>query len=268
MPALHLPPTRAILFATWPAADRAARTRAVAPAARYWLDAVAPAARRLARRRANALIDAGRFASWLAASGDAAPTEDAGLAARTTPKCLAAVAEAERSRELKLASIVAAVDNVIGVARPLAPYHDWQAAYAVLNGIRTDARAARAALPRAPGRALRARHRAHGGHVPRGGSRGRSGGWQDGLLVALLAAAALRIAKFAALWVGAYGQPLDHRSMWARTAAFGRPVLPHGFRHCAANAFALKHPEQPRDAAALLGHAGPRTTERHYVLSR
>ncbi len=55
----------------------------------------------------------------------------------------------------------------------------------------------------------------------------------------------------------------------ARTAAaFDRPALPHGFRHCAATAFALEHPGRPRDAAALLGHAGPRTTERHYVLSR
>ena len=65
-----------------------------------------------------------------------------------------------------------------------------------------------------------------------------------------------------ALWLGAHGQPLGHQGVRQRitdrtSQAFGKAVLPHSFHHCAATGFALEHPDRPRDAAALLGHAGP-----------
>jgi site-specific recombinase XerD len=95
----------------------------------------------------------------------------------------------------------------------------------------------------------------------------------DAVWPALLARGAKEAGDTGALWLGAYGQPLGHQGVRKRikrrtAAAFGRPVLPHGFRNCAATTFALEHPQRPRDAAALLGHAGLRTTERHCILSR
>lgn len=73
-----------------------------------------------------------------------------------------------------------------------------------------------------------------------------------------------------ALWVGRYGQPLANQGVRKRikavtSAAFGREILPHSFRHSVATSFALRNPHRPRDAAALLGHAGARTTEEHYI---
>jgi integrase len=79
--------------------------------------------------------------------------------------------------------------------------------------------------------------------------------------------------EHARLWVGVYGQPLEHQGVRARIQQvtadrLGRAVRPHSFRHSAATAFTVDHPDRPRQAAALLGHAGFRTTERHYVVSQ
>lgn len=76
-----------------------------------------------------------------------------------------------------------------------------------------------------------------------------------------------------ALWLGAFGQPLGRQGLRRRITvrthqAFGRPMLPHSFRHATATGLALDHPDRPRDAAALLGHASFQTTERHYILSQ
>ncbi|WP_198375340.1 tyrosine-type recombinase/integrase [Neoroseomonas rubea] len=76
-----------------------------------------------------------------------------------------------------------------------------------------------------------------------------------------------------ALWVGHYGQPLGQQGVRIHIhavtkAAFGEAVHPHSFRHCAATALALWHPDRPRETLALLGHASPRTTEKHYERSR
>ena len=165
-----------------------------------------PAGRRWsACRRATALADAGRFVAWLAAAG-AAPTEDAGLAALTTPERLAAFAEAERSRGLRLNSIATAVGNAIGVARSLDPGRDWRPCFAVLDRIQAHARRLRPAP----------RHLVHPaelyalgiglmeGALDAAGVVADPEAWQDGLVVALLAAAPLRIANFAALRLGAH----------------------------------------------------------------
>ncbi|MCU0974603.1 MAG: site-specific integrase [Burkholderiales bacterium] len=79
-------------------------------------------------------------------------------------------------------------------------------------------------------------------------------------------------ADHARLWVGACGQPLENQGVRARIhdvtkRRLGQLINPHAFRHSAATAFVADHPEKPRDAAALLGHAGYKTTERHYVRS-
>jgi len=75
------------------------------------------------------------------------------------------------------------------------------------------------------------------------------------------------------LWIGAYCQPLEHQGVRVRILDVtgrrrGKVICPHSFRHAAATAFFVDHPDRPREAAALLGHAGFRTTERHYVRSR
>ena len=75
-----------------------------------------------------------------------------------------------------------------------------------------------------------------------------------------------------ALWVGAFGQPLEHQAVRKRIKSItatrlGRTTLPHSFRHSVATTFALRNPDRPRDAASLLGHSGPRTTEQHYIRS-
>lgn len=51
----------------------------------------------------------------------------------------------------------------------------------------------------------------------------------------------------------------------ARTKAqFGLSLNPHGFRDCAATAIATYAPDQSRDIALVLGHAGMSTSEKHY----
>jgi integrase len=47
-------------------------------------------------------------------------------------------------------------------------------------------------------------------------------------------------------------------------AAFGRPIGPHLFRHALATSLANHHGSEIGLAAAILGHAGPATTEHYY----
>lgn len=221
------PYPRSAPFAAWPAADREAWARAVAPAACCWLDAVAPAAHWSARRRANALCDAGRFVAWLAASG-VARAEAAGLAARTTPERLAGFAGAERARGLRLNSIATAVGNVVGVARSLDPGRDWRPCFAVLDRIQAHARRLR------PG----PRHLVHGaelyalgiglmeGALDAAGAVADPEAWRDGLMVALLAAAPMRVANFAALRIG--GHVRRRAGAWAIELAAGETKTRRG----------------------------------------
>ena len=75
------------------------------------------------------------------------------------------------------------------------------------------------------------------------------------------------------LWVSAHGTAMSYAAVAlqikARTAAaFGASVNPHLFRDCAATAIATCAPEQARDVALVLGHAGLATSERHYNHAR
>lgn len=72
-----------------------------------------------------------------------------------------------------------------------------------------------------------------------------------------------------ALWISIDGSPLTREGMKCivekRTrAAFGTSLPPHFFRDCAATTLALDSPASVRLAAPLLGHADPRTTQKHY----
>lgn len=72
-----------------------------------------------------------------------------------------------------------------------------------------------------------------------------------------------------ALWISVDGSPIRPKALGEaitkRTqAAFGVAIPPHFFRDCAATTLALDAPDQVRLATPLLGHASPKTTERHY----
>jgi len=71
------------------------------------------------------------------------------------------------------------------------------------------------------------------------------------------------------LWAGLKGTPLTGQAIYgvvsARTrAAFGRPLGPHLFRHCAATTIAIFDPRRIGIARDLLGHASLATTNVHY----
>jgi len=75
------------------------------------------------------------------------------------------------------------------------------------------------------------------------------------------------------LWISAQGTPMTYCAISlqvkARTkAVFGQSLNPHGFRDCAATAIATHAPEQARDIALVLGHAGMAASERHYNQAR
>jgi site-specific recombinase XerD len=75
------------------------------------------------------------------------------------------------------------------------------------------------------------------------------------------------------LWVSARGGRLVAGQIYhlitKRTAAeFGNPINPHLFRDCAATTLARRDPEHINVAASVLGHAGLRTTEKHYNQAR
>lgn len=71
------------------------------------------------------------------------------------------------------------------------------------------------------------------------------------------------------LWIGCTGVPLTCSALYEliiRTTRtrFGTSINPHLFRDAAATSIAIEDPEHVRIAAALLGHATLRTTERYY----
>ncbi|MBS4010296.1 MAG: site-specific integrase [Roseovarius sp.] len=72
------------------------------------------------------------------------------------------------------------------------------------------------------------------------------------------------------LWITRYGQPMPGKTVHAGISnatkrAFGKPISPHLFRDCAATFVALNDPKHIGIAAPILGHADPRTTEKHYI---
>ncbi|HHY03521.1 MAG TPA: tyrosine-type recombinase/integrase [Paracoccus sp.] len=73
-----------------------------------------------------------------------------------------------------------------------------------------------------------------------------------------------------ALWVGRQGQPLLQAAVAARiravtAAQLGRAIPPHFFRDAAATTLARSSPDSARLIRPVLGHAGFRTAERHYI---
>ncbi len=75
------------------------------------------------------------------------------------------------------------------------------------------------------------------------------------------------------LWIGNSGWPIGDQVLRPIIAGLTRERLgvqinPHRFRHCAATTFALEKPEDALQSAALLGHASPQTTEKHYIVQQ
>lgn len=75
------------------------------------------------------------------------------------------------------------------------------------------------------------------------------------------------------LWIGDSGRPIGDQVLRRIIATLTRDHLgvrinPHTFRHCAATTFALERPHDALQSAALLGHASPETTERHYIIQQ
>jgi integrase len=75
------------------------------------------------------------------------------------------------------------------------------------------------------------------------------------------------------LWAGTKGTPLKGQAIYgivaARTrAAFGHPIGPHLFRHCAATTIAIVRPDRVGVARDLLEHASLTTTNEHYNKAR
>jgi integrase/recombinase XerD len=73
-----------------------------------------------------------------------------------------------------------------------------------------------------------------------------------------------------AFWVSTYRGPLSEQSIYTKICAateeeLGVRLSPHLFRDALATGIATDDPEHIRMASRLLGHADPRTTERHYT---
>jgi integrase/recombinase XerD len=73
-----------------------------------------------------------------------------------------------------------------------------------------------------------------------------------------------------AFWVSTYRGPLSEQSIYTKVCAateeeLGVRLNPHLFRDALATGIATDDPEHIRMASRLLGHADPRTTERHYI---
>jgi site-specific recombinase XerD len=76
-----------------------------------------------------------------------------------------------------------------------------------------------------------------------------------------------------ALWVSRSGGAMAQSSIRARiyactAAAFGTALPPHLFRDAAATSVALEMPAHVESTRVILGHADPRTVERHYNQAR
>jgi integrase/recombinase XerD len=73
-----------------------------------------------------------------------------------------------------------------------------------------------------------------------------------------------------AFWVSTYRAALSEQSIYTKVCAateeeLGVRLSPHLFRDALASGIATDDPEHIRMASRLLGHADPRTTERHYI---
>ena len=73
-----------------------------------------------------------------------------------------------------------------------------------------------------------------------------------------------------AFWVSTYRAALSEQSIYTKVCAateeeLGVRLSPHLFRDALATGIATDDPEHIRMASRLLGHADPRTTERHYI---
>jgi integrase len=73
-----------------------------------------------------------------------------------------------------------------------------------------------------------------------------------------------------AFWISTYRGPLSEQSIYTKVCAateeeLGVRLSPHLFRDALATGIAADDPEHIRMASRLLGHADPRTTERHYI---
>jgi integrase/recombinase XerD len=76
-----------------------------------------------------------------------------------------------------------------------------------------------------------------------------------------------------AVWVSEVGTQLEYGALGRRVFvhtrdAFGRGMGPHMFRDAAATSIAIDNPKHIGDASLALGHAGHRTTEKHYNHAR
>jgi site-specific recombinase XerD len=74
------------------------------------------------------------------------------------------------------------------------------------------------------------------------------------------------------LWLDRWVQPMSSRAIRRQIEryteqAFGKPIWPHLFRHCAATELVDSAPDQIAIAPDLLGHADLETTQRYYVLA-
>jgi integrase len=79
--------------------------------------------------------------------------------------------------------------------------------------------------------------------------------------------------KLDAVWISEVGTHLTQESLACRVvkhtkAAFGRSVSPHLFRDAAATSIAVDNPKYIGDASLVLGHAGHKTTQKHYNHAR
>jgi integrase/recombinase XerD len=73
-----------------------------------------------------------------------------------------------------------------------------------------------------------------------------------------------------AFWVSTYRRALSEQQIYTKVCAataeeLGVRLSPHLFRDALATGIATDDPEHIRMASRLLGHADPRTTERHYI---
>jgi integrase/recombinase XerD len=73
-----------------------------------------------------------------------------------------------------------------------------------------------------------------------------------------------------AFWISTYRRALSEQSIYTKICAateeeLGVKLSPHLFRDALATGIVTDDPEHIRMASRLLGHADPRTTERHYI---
>jgi integrase/recombinase XerD len=74
------------------------------------------------------------------------------------------------------------------------------------------------------------------------------------------------------LWLDRWGRPMSSRAIRRQIEryteqAFGKPIWPHLFRHCAVTERVDHAPHEIAIAPDLLGHADLETTQRFYVLA-